>query len=377
MVRLVAVEHPLVDGLEAALDALRLVDRELVEVRADAVAVGVRVGEHATDQHLVGGDADAGDHVRRGERGLLDLGEEVVRVLVELQDTDLVQRVVGVRPGLGQVERVEAVGLGLLVRHDLDRHRPLREVALLDGLPQVAAVELGVLTRELGGLLVGEELHALLGVVVELHPEALAGLVDPLVGVRAVAVHVAPRLRQAAVAHEVGDLVGRLGGQGPEVPLHVGVAQAVGGEALLRADEVRELHRVAEEEDRGVVADDVEVALGRVVAQREATDVAPGVGGAQLTGDGREAQQRLGGGARLEHGRLRPLRHVLGDREGTERAGALRVRATLDHVLAVEVRQGLDQVHVVQQERAVGADAEGMGVALDRSAAGGTGDGHR
>jgi hypothetical protein len=67
---------------------------------------------------------------------------------------------------------------------------------------------------------------------------------------------------------------------------------------------VRELHRVAEEEHRGVVADHVVVALGGVELEREAADVAPGVGGAQLTGDGREPQQRLGLGAGLEDGGL-------------------------------------------------------------------------
>jgi hypothetical protein len=69
---------------------------------------------------------------------------------------DLDQRVVLLRPGLGQVERVEAVGLGVLVRHDLHRQRPLRELAALDGLEQVAAVEVGVLARDLLGLGVGE-----------------------------------------------------------------------------------------------------------------------------------------------------------------------------------------------------------------------------
>ena len=58
--------------------------------------------------------------------------------------------------------------------------------------------------------------------------------------------------------------------------------------------EVGELQRVAEEEDRRVVADDVPVALLGVELHREATDVALGVGRATLTGDGREAGEHLG-----------------------------------------------------------------------------------
>jgi hypothetical protein len=64
--------------------------------------------------------------------------------------------------------------------------------------------------------------------------------------------------------------------------------------ALLRADEVLELHRVAHEEDRRVVADHVVVALAGVELQREAARVAPGVGAAALAGDGGEADQGVG-----------------------------------------------------------------------------------
>jgi hypothetical protein len=71
--------------LLAAGDALGWLTGSWWKFGADAVAVGVRVGEHATQQHLVGREADAGHHVGRRERGLLDLGEEVVGVLVELQ----------------------------------------------------------------------------------------------------------------------------------------------------------------------------------------------------------------------------------------------------------------------------------------------------
>ena len=62
---------------------LRLVDRQLQVVGADAVAVGVGVAEQAPEQHLVRARTDAGDHVGGLEGGLLDLGEVVVRVAVE------------------------------------------------------------------------------------------------------------------------------------------------------------------------------------------------------------------------------------------------------------------------------------------------------
>ena len=45
---------------------------------------------------------------------------------------------------------------------------------------------------------------------------------------------------------------------------------------------------------------------------------------------------------------------VLGRLEHAERAGALGVRLALRHLLAVEVRHLLEEVHVVQQQRTVG-----------------------
>src|SRR3546814_2561783 len=58
---------------------------------------------------------------------------------------------------------------------------------------------------------------------------------------------------------------------------------------LLAADEVRKLHRIAHEEDRRVVADEIVIALVGVEFEREPAHVAPGVGAALLAGNGREA----------------------------------------------------------------------------------------
>ena len=50
------------------------------------------------------------------------------------------------------------------------------------------------------------------------------------------------------------------------------------GSGLAGVDEVGELDAVPDEEHRDVVADEIEVALGRVELRREAADVADGVG---------------------------------------------------------------------------------------------------
>ena len=127
--------------------ALRLVHRKLVTVHTQAVAVCVSVGECAGQQHLVRGVADTGNHVGGRECGLLHLGEEVAGVAVQGEVADRNQRVVLLRPGLGEVEGVELVGGSLVVRHDLYLDVPHRVVAALDGLEEVAAGVVGVLAR--------------------------------------------------------------------------------------------------------------------------------------------------------------------------------------------------------------------------------------
>ena len=131
----------------------------------------------------------------------------------------------------------------------------------------------------------------------------------PHVRVAGVEVHVAPGARRAPVAHQVGDLVGRLGRERPEVPLHVVAAHAGVGQTQLRVDEVGELHRVAHEEDRRVVADDVVVALLGVELDGDAAHVAVRVGGALVGGHDREAQEQRRALANfVEEGGLGPLR---------------------------------------------------------------------
>src|SRR5690606_41957058 len=67
----------------------------------------------AAEQHLVRRQADARNRIARRERGLLDLGEEIIRIAVEQHAADADQRIIGMRPGLCQVERIDAVGPGL------------------------------------------------------------------------------------------------------------------------------------------------------------------------------------------------------------------------------------------------------------------------
>ena len=54
----------------------------------------------------------------------------------------------GFRPDLGEAERIEREGLGLLVGHDLNEQSPAREVAALNAVEEVALVRLPVLAHQ-------------------------------------------------------------------------------------------------------------------------------------------------------------------------------------------------------------------------------------
>ena len=122
-----------------------------------------------------------------------------------------------------------------------------------------------------------------------------ARLVDEAEGVHAEALHRAVAARDRPVRHRPHQHGGDLGHQRDEVPegvvrrcrlRHREVRLGLG-----RVDQVGELHRVLDEEDRDVVADQVPVALVGVELHREAAHVARGVGRAALAEHGREAHE--------------------------------------------------------------------------------------
>ena len=329
------------------------IDRDQVVVDAEAVALGIPIGEQPSLQHLVRRETDAGHDVGRIERRLLDFGKIILGVPVQLQDTDLHQRIILVEPDLGQVEgMVGALRRGFL-RHHLDEHRPTREVLLLDAFVQVALVAFPAFADHRFGLRVGQVLDALLGAEVELDPEPLVAGVEQAEGVAAETVHVAVGGGNPPVAHHDGDLVQRLRQRGPEVPVVEGAAQVGAGVALDRMVEVGELERVAQEEHRRVVADQVPIALVGVELDREAADVALRVGRPPLAGHGREAHEAIGLLAhRSEDRRLGEPHDVVGDGEGAVGSGAFGVHPPLGNHLPVEMGQFLQEPDILQQCRA-------------------------
>lgn len=114
--------------------------------------------------------------------------------------------------------------------------------------------------------------------------EGAVGL-DPLVGVTGVAVHVAVRVRGAAIAEEVHDLVNSFLVGGEVVPEHGCILEVGLGVALLGVDEHGEFAGIAQEKDRSVVEDPVPVALLSVEFKSKPSRIARTVGRTLFTSD--------------------------------------------------------------------------------------------
>ena len=123
--------------------------------------------------------------------------------------------------------------------------------------------------------------------------------------------------------------------------------------ALLGVDEVRELLRVADEEDRRVVADEVVVALLGVELDREAARVA--LRCRRLPSSPATVENRISRSVLVPFWNRPALVNWLTSSvisKDAVGAAALGVHDALGHALAVELRHLLDQVVVLQQKRA-------------------------
>lgn len=216
---------------------------------------------------------------------MLDLGEVVLRVLVEGELAEWSQWDLLLWPDLGQVEDVPAELLGLLRREDLNVDGPRWVVALLDSLKEVLGMPVWVVTSKLAGLLVVQGLDALVGLQVDLDIVESSVLLDPLEGVARVAVHVTVGVWGTTVTEERHNLVDGLLVSGEVVPEHGGILQVGLWVALLSVDEEGELARLTEEEDGGVVVYPVPVTLVGVELDGEASGVTSRVSRTLLASD--------------------------------------------------------------------------------------------
>lgn len=269
------------------------VDRQLLVVGTNSVAVSIWVGEESRLEDGIGRGLNARRHMRWVESNLLNFGEVVDGVLIESQFTDLLQRVLGLWPDMGKIEDIDLILLprllGLLGSHGLDLKRPFGEFTSLDSFVQI----LLCVVRRLGlRLFLSDELDSLLGLKVNLDVLPVTILVDKLKGVTKVAVHVSIAIWDTSITKQNHDLMDRFGVAAKVVPKHgrvISVRQMRCWVSLLGVDKVGKLGWISQEEDRGVVGDQVEVAIISSELDREASGISSAVVGTRLATNGRES----------------------------------------------------------------------------------------
>ena len=361
-------------ALEVVHRAHRAVDRQFVKVGAtEARDLRVDVREQAALQQRVVAEVDARHHVAGMERDLFGFGKKVIRVTVQRELADFLHRHQFFGDQLGRVKQVEAKGVLLVLRNHLHAKLPFGEVAVLDRLPQIAAMKVRILAGNLLRFVPCQAVHAELGFPVKLDKVGLAARIHKSESVHAEAFHHAQAARDGAVAHDPHQHVGGLGHQRGKVPKTVVRAgrlwHLVVRLGLDGVHQVGELDRILDEEHRNVVADQVVVAFPGVELDGKTAHVAHCIGRTARAGhirkahEDRRAQRRV-----LQKVGAGELRHRLVELEIPVRGRATGVHHALGNALVVEVRDLLAQDEVFEQRRAARAGFERIVVVRDRHA---------
>ena len=281
---------------------------------------------------------------------MLDLGEVILGIAIQDQPANFDQRIITMRPNLGDIEDVESIILRLLERHDLHFQRPARMVTPVDRIVQIFRCMIGTLPGQAGGFLPREVLDALVGFEMILHPEGLALRVVPFEGVAAVAVHMAVRGGRAPVGEQDRDLVDGFRREGKEVPEHVGIRAIRGRMPFLRVDKIGELQGIADKEDGRVIAHEVVIAVLRIEFYCETARIARRIRGAFFAAHGRKPGKDLGS---LTHFReefsFRVFCHVRRNLEIASGPGSFGVDDPLGNAFTVKMRQFFEQMGVLHQ----------------------------
>ncbi len=134
-------------------------------------------------------------------------------------------------------------------------------------------------------------------------------------------------------------------------------------------DKIGEFVRVADEEDRRIVAGEVPIAFPGVEFHRKAAQVTLGIGRTEFAGNIGEAREHVGllADLRKDLG-LGVFGDVVGDCECPVRAPALGMDGAFRNSLAVLVGELFEQLVVLQEHRTVRPRGDRILIIRDRSA---------
>lgn len=163
--------------------SVRAVDGDLLVVDTQTVTVGIRVREETTLEHTIHGGFNTGNHVGRRESGLLGFGKVVGRVAVQNELTVTNERVISMRPNLGDIEDVPLVLLGISFGHDLDVSSPSSSLARGNVVEEITSSMIRILSAHFLSFSGSEVLDTNVSLVVELNVESFTLFIDGLEGV--------------------------------------------------------------------------------------------------------------------------------------------------------------------------------------------------
>jgi hypothetical protein len=199
------------------------VNWDLLVVLAQSISVSIGIREKSTLKHLIGGRLNTGNQVRRRESRLLNFSVIVLGVPVQGHLTNSVERVVLVRPNLGDIENIKPVVLGIFFRHELNVESPGRIITFLNRFVEITSGEILILEGHCVLLLGGEIFDALVCFEMVFNVMNFTLIVNPFEGMRRVSVHESVAVRSTSVREKDGDLVEGLRGMLPEIEDHAGI----------------------------------------------------------------------------------------------------------------------------------------------------------
>lgn len=135
------------------------------------------------------------------------------------------------------------------------------------------------------------------------------------------------------------------------IPERIGILQVSLRVPLLSVNEMRELGRVTNEEDGGVIEDPIPVTFLSPELDSKATGVTGSVGRTGFTTDGGETHCSSDFLADfLEEGRGGDVSEIMSDLEVTVGAGTLSMDNSLGNTLTIEVSKEIDVVEILKKE---------------------------
>jgi hypothetical protein len=192
---------------------------------------------------------------------LLGFSKEIARVGIELHEANQLDWRQLLRDDLRRIQQIEAKLHNVRLLHNLHAKLPRRTIPGCNSIPEILAVEVGILPCEHLRLLPDKTRLALLCLPVPLDELRRAGVGDEAERVHAEAVHVAVGSRDAVARHGPEQRVQRARFLAKKVPRRI-VSRRSLWDFLVRAgldgvDQVREENGILNEEDWDIIADDV------------------------------------------------------------------------------------------------------------------------